>query len=75
MSRAHDFGAVRRADGLVAEADAEDGDRGTSTDTPASAGEQGPGEMMMWLGASTAISSSVTASFRRTSGASPSSAT
>ena len=35
---------------------------------PASAGVQGPGEMMMWLGASAAISSSVIASLRRTTG-------
>jgi hypothetical protein len=44
-------------------------------DAPASLGEQGPGEMMMWLGANASISSRVTASWRRTAGVSPSSRT
>ena len=71
---AHHAAPVGRADRLVAEADAEDRNGGPesadrpSTEIPASAGVQGPGEMMMWLGARAAISSSVTASFRRTSG-------
>ena len=49
--------------------------RTTSVEIPASVGEQGPGEMMMCDGASAAMSSSVSASLRRTSGSSPSSST
>jgi hypothetical protein len=42
---------------------------------PASAGEQGPGEMMMCDGPIASISSTVTASCRRTTGSIPSSRT
>ena len=46
-----------------------------SVETPASVGEQGPGEMMTCEGPSAATSSGVTASLRRTTGSSPSSRT
>ena len=42
---------------------------------PASAGEHGPGDRMMWLGASASISSDVIASLRRTTASPPSSRT
>jgi len=47
----------------------------TSVEIPASAGERGPGEMMMCDGPSAAISFSVVASWRRTTASSPSSRT
>ena len=80
LARAHDLGAVRGADGLVAEADAEDGGVGPSsrmrsTEMPASFGEQGPGETMMCEGARARISSMEMASLRTTTGCSPSSRT
>ena len=47
----------------------------TSVEMPASAGEQGPGEMITCEGASASTSSAVIASCRRTTGSSPSSRT
>ena len=49
--------------------------RTTSTEIPASTGEPGPGEMMMWEGRSDAISSCDMASWRLTTDSSPSSRT
>ena len=45
--------------------------RTTSVEMPASCGVHGPGEMMMWLGASAATSSSVISSLRRTTASAP----
>ncbi len=49
--------------------------RTTSLEIPASAGEQGPGEMITCDGARLRMSSTVSASFRWTAGSSPSSRT
>ena len=49
--------------------------RMTSTETPASAGVQGPGEMMMWVARSAATSATLTTSLRTTLANAPSSRT
>ena len=49
--------------------------RTTSVEMPASCGVHGPGEMMMWLGASAATSSSDISSLRHTTASAPRSRT
>ena len=61
---ADDFSAGGLADGLMAEADAEDGKRPenfvtAAQEMPASLGVQGPGEMIRCVGFSRSISSTV----------------
>ena len=46
--------------------------RTTSVEIPASAGDRGPGERLMWLGASAATCARVTASLRHTTASPPS---
>ena len=67
--RVHDFAAERLADRLMAETHAKDGifpeKRSISdTETPASFGVPGPGEITIWCGCSSAIWSSVISSLR-----------